>query len=465
MAMDIAIWARAEDVAGHPDGLDFLQEHLGMNIILLTGPRKATPELIARNPLPPEAREIRGPGVSFTPDDSALVKAIEEAHKRGLKAWWAMQGWQGADRYGAYAGVSGSTPGPSRDPALISYTLRGQPVDGIPQYRFALEQGAHVLCPNNAVINDYLELAYVDAFKSYDLDGIYINHIRFQHPAFFPGLFICGCASCEEAAEELGYDFGAMRKGVLKVWEALEHLSAGRAREMARLSPGFADFLQLLGGDTAIIDWFNFRAQAVERGVARFTQAIHREIGRPVMFIPQAFMSTFSYLVGHRYTPLARAADAILPCVQHIGGHLLANFASFATLLCEWAPGLTEKEVLGLLYRLFGYDDLPMPQSIADFHLARSGEARRENPYEAELALPDFYAVAEREVARARLHNRSGHPNYIMQHGQGWPKEAMERLRVRIAELGNEGIVYQGFADMVPPAEGRFWWDEGPHRF
>ena len=51
------------------------------------------------------------------------------------------------------------------------------------------------------------------------------THARYPAPADVHGLMACGCASCQGEAARLGYDFAAIRRGVLGLRQRLGRLA------------------------------------------------------------------------------------------------------------------------------------------------------------------------------------------------------------------------------------------------
>ena len=87
-------------------------------------------------------------------------------------------------------------------------------------------------------------------------------------------LMACGCANCEDEAVRLGYDFAAMRRGVLALRQRLHQLTAADVRALAAGRPGLMDFLGLLAQDGSVLDWIQFRAHILAERMGEFRAAV-----------------------------------------------------------------------------------------------------------------------------------------------------------------------------------------------
>ena len=110
-------------------------------------------------------------------------------------------------------------------------------------------------------VNEWTRDCLVEAIRRYNYrTALTWDHARYPAPANVHSLMACGCASCEEDAGRLGYDFAAMRRGVLALRQRLERLTPAEVRALAAGRPGLMDFLGLLGSR-----WSRARLGAVPR--------------------------------------------------------------------------------------------------------------------------------------------------------------------------------------------------------
>jgi len=114
---------------------------------------------------------------------------------------------------------------------------------------------------------------------------------------------------------------------------------------------------------------------------------------------------------------------------------ILSAFASYADLLCTWNDGLDETDALRFVYRLSGYDQIAMPQSL---------DALGVKTPDCEVncqALPD---IVELELRRARTYNPGKVPSYPVIKGGTWSPDIVQRLVQTAEHMGHDGIIFQG---------------------
>jgi hypothetical protein len=106
----------------------------------------------------------------------------------------------------------------------------------------------------------------------------------------------------------------------------------------------------------------------------------------------------------------------------------------------QQSSSLSEKQALQIVYRLVGYDELGLPERIADFGFDEPGKMVRSIP------LADLIV---REVRKARLLLPASLPSYPIIQGGGWPRPAVDRIVQSADEAGHNGIIFQGTSQLV----------------
>ena len=140
-------------------------------------------------------------------DDAPLQRVIEACKSTGIEVWGHIGLWSyGGEVYPEFA---------MRD-------LEGQPLD-----RRYQEWGIG-LCPSRKAVNEWTRDCLVEAIQRYAIDGFDVDHARYPAPANVHSLMACGCANCEDEAVRLGYDFAAMRRGVLALRQRLRAFDSDR---------------------------------------------------------------------------------------------------------------------------------------------------------------------------------------------------------------------------------------------
>ena len=130
------------------------------------------------------------------------------------------------------------------------------------------------------------------------------------------------------------------------------------------------DFLGLLAQDGAVLDWVQFRAHILVERMGEFRVAVQEAGGRDKVFGSDVFPASTGLLGGHWYGKWEEATDFLTGGSSH-GGVVgwatgVTNLArEWTAALCRHAQGLDESEVLALVWRMFGVEDLDLPETVA----------------------------------------------------------------------------------------------------
>ena len=421
------IWfCSTEHVAEQPDVLKKLRDAIGLTTIMPeshichTSGFRASEEIEARGPfedwrsrteLWPKAEQGIYPPVAGTVggfDDTPLLRVIEMAREAGIEIWGHLGLW-------CYGG--------NVFPEYAMEDVEGRPLD-MRYLRWGIG-----LCPSRRSINDWTRDCLVDVVGRYDVDGFCVDHARYPMPANLSSLAGCGCGSCQEAAEELGYDFPRMAEALLALRNRIRNLSRADVVRLADCPLGFWDLVAYLGEDAAILDWFRFRAALLADRMGGFRQAVRAASGDETVFGSDVFAPSIALLGGHDYPAWAKGADYLT------GGSSAGGVVGWATAVTsvatEWAPalcrtvsGLQEAEALRLVYRLFGYHDLDLPLTVQEIQ-------------DGPLPLETIYA---REVAKLRTLSGRSLPLYPPVSAQGGPERVRELCRA-VVDNGCDGAM------------------------
>jgi len=180
-------------------------------------------------------------------------------------------------------------------------------------------------------------------------------------------LFGCFGPCCASKARELGYDFGDLKQGALRLMNFLRALDEGALARMFEHPGAPPDALAAAAGEDRIVAWLRFKQDSIVsyvqqlcRGVKEMNSALEMGIGsRLPAFVP---------LTGYDLGRLAQHADFLLPKIYlWMGGvdGLYGTVYRWARTLRDWNPHLREELLFRFTYRLFGFE-LPQVQSLAD---------------------------------------------------------------------------------------------------
>ncbi|MEM2904467.1 MAG: hypothetical protein QW587_01860 [Candidatus Bathyarchaeia archaeon] len=387
----------------------------GVNTLILGGGYRLSPEVEALNPFKA--------GPSKEPD--ALPTVLSECRARGMKLWLVV----GV----AYAE---SVQRPEDFPDLAVVDVEGRLVAPDRSLGFGW---AGSCCPSKPAINRYYEAMFEDLGGRYEFDGVTLTHHRFSPPSHnLMSLFSCFCPSCAEAARELGYDIDAMREANLSLLAALRNLKPTNVKLLSETGFTAFDLVEALGVPEAFLDWLQFRCELLERSLKAFIQAA-KSHGGSFLFGPDNYPASFALLVGHRYRELERAADFLMPLLNHPTIFKTLVFAEACKTLLEWNRGLDEEATLRLLYSLFGYGDLRLPGSISGL----LGRHVAGDTYETEVPL---HELIYREAVKAKAFTSGSKPIITVLEGHAGVKPNVVKQRIAaVRRAGVDGVAFTTF--------------------
>jgi hypothetical protein len=424
----IGIYGSTSMVLETPGYLDLLQQHLGLNVIILGFSGQLPEQVLRTSPFdgtPPSAETLRsllcqhldgrpssekldstrghiGPHVSATGDDATLRRAIDQAQRMGLQVWLLAGGWTSSD------------------------------FDVV------------MFCPGQERVNRWYEAVYSHLASDYGVAALDITHARFPMLSYPRGMFLCTCDHCARAAQELGYDMARMTAALRETRERLAGMPVDRLVPIMAHAAGLGDVIQALGAGHGVIEWFTFRAELLSRNLERFRQAVRAAAGESFVFGVDTYPASLSLYVGHQHSRWAECSDFASPLVSHVDIFVTQALAEWAGFLQGLIPGLGESDALDILYRLTGYDGLGMPRTVAEFALGEPDSEFRHVP---------LVDLVGRDLDKARLYLPETLPSYPIIQGGGaphdWPREAIEAILHRSYGAGHNGVMFQGTRSLV----------------
>jgi hypothetical protein len=410
-------------IVRNPGYLEALRDGIGLNWIVLTFQGGLPSDVLAKSPydsVPPSPQRVRqliahhldgtpctddlnvalrsvGPHVrvSSAQQDADMRRAIEMIHKAGLDVWFM------AGMYTAHESL--------------------------------------MFCPGNPENHAWYEAYYTHLATSYGVQGIDITHARYPKTALPGGLFLCGCEHCTRAAAELGYDMAQMRADIEHASARFRQLTPLQLKTLAENALGPLDLIHFTGLRPGVLDWFRFRADLIARNMKRFHTLVHEAAGPDFIFGADTYPASLSLLAGHDQTRWGEFSDFASPLLSHVDNFPMKTFVAWAHYFQQWFPQISEALALRLAYRLGGYADLAMPDSIAAFALGEPDCEYRNIP------LRDIVRI---DMAKAKLYLPPQLPAYPIIQGGGapwdWPLEIVEQLKSDALELGYDGYIFQG---------------------
>jgi hypothetical protein len=419
----VGLYLESEIIVRNPGYLEALRDGIGLNWVILTFTGELPPHVLAHSPydsVPPSPERVRqlishhldgtpctddlavalrsvGPHVpTSTPQkDAEMRQAIAMCHDAGLDVWLL------AGMYTAYESL--------------------------------------MFCPGNKENARWYEAYYTHLATAYGVQGIDITHARYPKTSLPGGMFLCACAECAKAASELGYDMAAMRADIYDALARLKQLSPAQLTTLATHAMGPLDLLHFTGLRPGVLDWFRFRADLIARNVKRFHTVVHQAAGPNFIFGADTYPASLSLFAGHDQTRWAEFSDFASPLLSHVDNFPMKTWAAWAKWFQQWFPQLAEAEALQIAYRLGGYAELGLPDSIADFALGQPDCEYRHIP---------LREVVRADMAKAKFYLPPELPAYPIIQGGGapwdWPLPIVQQLMDDALELGYNGYIFQG---------------------
>lgn len=414
------VYLTTDNVLKNPDYVTRLRDEIGLTHVVLSYTGTVSDEVMALSPFdgvpseddlakvvvrhfdgrPVDPREYDraqaqcGPGVSANGNDAQFRQAVGQIKDAGLDVWLCGGAW----------------------------TIRRL-----------------MYCPSQKATQDWLEAVYVYLASQYDVDALDITHLRYPMGSFPLGLFGCTCASCTETARTMGYDMDRMVGDLKAMRDGLQKLDGKRLGDVVRLGFGFFDVIHALGLRSGVMDWIRFRCELVAQNLIRFRKAVHTAAPGKA-FGTDTYPASMALTAGHDYLQWGEMADFASPLVSHISAFVCNTFIEWAQFLMAEVPNLSEKDALQVVYRLLGYDGMNLPETIDAYGA--------DEPATLAYRIPTADLVL-RDLVKAKLYLPKDVPSYPIIHGEGWPKETIDRIVSDARELGHNGIIWQGTNELM----------------
>lgn len=415
------IYLGTQQVLDNPGYVPVLQDKIGLNLVVLSFSGAVPPEVVAQSPFdgvplsdpclhsvvarhmdsgPVDPREFDlvraevGPSLRQG-DDEAFRRAVAQLKGNGVEVWICAGSW----------------------------THRRL-----------------MFCPSNEGVQNWYEAYYTHLATAYEADGIDLTHARYPMGSFPLGLFACTCTHCASSAVRLGHDMTAMVQALRDVQVRLQGIDARLLAAAAGQGVGAFDVAQLLGLDPGVGDWFRFRCDLLGEKLGRDREVVKAAAGDDYVFGTDTHPASLASFVGHNHAVWDTFSDFASPLVSHISAFTCDTLIVWAGFLRELQPSLSEAEALEAVYRFLGYEEVGLPTSIAAFEPDNPSRLAYIIPLE-ELILCD--------LIKARLWLPENLPSYPILHGTGWPRPAVDAILERSAEVGHDGVVWQGTDELV----------------
>jgi hypothetical protein len=247
---------------------------------------------------------------------------------------------------------------------------------------FGGEPTASMFCPSNEAVNDWYRAYLPYLVSEYGVDGIFFTHTRY--PANAAMLEACGCDACKRAAGELGLE-----------WEQ---------------------------------EWLNVRAAVLRSQIEKIASAVKGAHPHTTLAIQSLFPS-LAPLLGQHPSEGFRGVDEIV--------FMMSYLKEVAWTMLGSLTRQSGEEALGPALEATGWTKYAshLPATLAELDAALAGDVTWAPWHEQFLSDEIANAVA------LTPHNGA----MIGLRGNGWPREAVDRLRDAAQSSGATGVVHQTY--------------------
>ena len=297
-----------------------------------------------------------------------------------------------------------------------------------------------MFCPSNEGVNGWFAALYTHLATQYEVDGLDITHARYPMGTFPRGLFSCTCDACTAEAAARGFDMGDMTFALRHGLERLGAVDAGLLSAVSRSGAGPFDFMQVLGMQPGVLEWFGFRAELLGAKVGRFRRAVKAAAGPDFVFGCDTHPASLSMFMGNNHADWLEFSDFASPLVSHISAFVVNTLVVWAQFLQQVNADLSERDALQVIYGFVGYDNVGLPETIAGYELDIPSRLAHILPLE-DLIMRDLH--------KARLFLPASLPSYPIIHGTGWPRQAIDAIVRGSYAAGHDGIIWQGTDELV----------------
>ena len=214
-------------------------------------------------------------------------------------------------------------------------------------------------CPNRPEVRKANLEAINRIAKTEGVSGVFIDGCRFASPASgLDAFFTCFCPVCEKKAENLGYDFSAIKRDVGKIYRIVSGESTGV--EWINIVEGSFNLLHLLIVLPGIIEWLRFREECTTEHLVAISKVV-KGSKKGSRFGIFSFTPVLSPLVGQDYVKMREHIDVFSPMIYRNypspGGPACLNIELHEMVdWFKWETTISEKDKLQHLFRLCGYN-------------------------------------------------------------------------------------------------------------
>jgi hypothetical protein len=207
-------------------------------------------------------------------------------------------------------------------------------------------------CPNNPRARAYVAALYEDVARNYDVDGFFMDRIRYDSP-----VAVCYCRWCREGMAKRGLDAD-------RVMTTMRRLAARGETQELLLSVGVSFDNEFEREDLVeVAQWMRFRQEMIADHVAQVRRLVRRL--RPEWRVGLDLIGPIAApSLGQNYSILARHCDWIKPMLYH---HSMARGVRQWVEAAARARGITPETAYAQARALFLLQGACLPDTWNEF--------------------------------------------------------------------------------------------------
>lgn len=230
--------------------------------------------------------------------------------------------------------------------AEVDASERPMPVAGSRSERIIAGQG----CPNHPHVQALVEARVKETVQHYpDAAGFFFDWV--EYTCYFPvDAFTCFCTHCESAALAAGFDWGAMRHGVRRLWDRLHAITPADLHAVSESGGGLLSLLS--ADDRAAVELHQrFKAQSVARTYELIREVL-RTAGSDISLGASGFPDPWGRITGAALGAAGEYADVVRP--KFFTFHWAMMVRWYSEALLSWNTDLPEDLVVRAVLTDFG---------------------------------------------------------------------------------------------------------------
>ncbi|MBI4220097.1 MAG: hypothetical protein HY682_08155 [Chloroflexi bacterium] len=285
------------------------------------------------------------PGALTSKQGRVIQDAIDAAHARGMEAYFQLD-------------------------AVLVPGLRNEDLPRLPTGELPRARMVQTAAVASDDVRSYVIAQLRDVLQAYpEIDGV--RHDWPEHPPYRLGdAFVDFGPHAKVAAARMGFDFEAMRRDALGLYERLDSLTNSDLTPFLDHRSAAYELVRNLGARPGVAQALRFKAALTVNYIRELRSTIDLVAGsRRPKLSPNAFPPPLSLLSGMDYAGVAEFVDSVNMKLYTMHWPLIVYF--YAQELLERNRSLNERILVRALSNLFDFEDADLGDKLSDYFYPR----------------------------------------------------------------------------------------------